>query len=102
LGYWPGGEFQWVCFPESTGDFLITVQVKLYGHLQRFHPEPAQKNRQFSCSVPYGSSVEDLQNKLGIPGDEVEAVFINHRKAALDGKLEDGDLLTLLPLIAGG
>ena len=81
---------------------MITVHVKLHGHLQRFHPEPENKSQPFYITLPYDSTVSDLQNKLNLPDEEVEIAVVNHEKVEFESKLSDGDFVGVLPLIAGG
>ena len=83
--------------------YMITVKVKLYGHLKRYYPE-AQKDpsQSFSINIPEGSTAKDLAQKLNLPDDETELVFINNHKETFERKLENGDEVVIFPLIAGG
>ncbi|MGE5379648.1 MAG: MoaD/ThiS family protein [Methylocystaceae bacterium] len=74
----------------------MTVTVKLYSSLQqgRFQEE----QRDYAVPVTVAQAAVQLNIKL----DELGMVLINGRAVTLDHKLEEGDILSLFPLIGGG
>ena len=51
---------------------------------------------------PHGVEVLDIVNEIGIPVNELGIVLINGHHASLNDKLQDGDTVSLMPLIGGG
>ena len=51
---------------------------------------------------PPGVEVLDIVNEIGIPVNELGIVLINGHHASLNDKLQDGDIVSLMPLIGGG
>ena len=74
----------------------MQVTVKLFANFRtnRF----AQEIREYDSAIMVGGIVEEL----GIPVPEVGIVFINGRNATMDQHLNDGDTLSLFPLVGGG
>ena len=46
-------------------------------------------------------SVKTLVDRLGMPAEKVEIVFVNGRKSDLNAKLSDGDRVGLFPAVGG-
>ncbi len=72
----------------------IQVQVKLFLHLR--------KNRIQTVELTDGSDAGDLVRQLGLRLEEVGVLSINDRQATLDKKLEEGDIISIIPPIGGG
>ena len=51
---------------------------------------------------PHGTEVIEIVKEIGIPVNELGIVLINGRHASLNDKLQDGDIVSLMPLIGGG
>ena len=49
-----------------------------------------------------GVKVLDIVNEIGIPVNELGIVLINGHHASLNDKLQDDDIVSLMPLIGGG
>jgi len=75
---------------------VISVTVRLFAGLQdgRF---PTQETR-----VAQKSTVENIVQKLGIPDHEFGLALVNGSVATLTHVLEEGDTLSLYPLVGGG
>lgn len=54
-----------------------------------------------ACEVDRDSTVADVLSAQNVPVDGAE-VRVNSASTALDQRLEDGDLVTVVPLIKGG
>jgi len=51
---------------------------------------------------PPGIEVLDIVQEIGIPAKELGIILVNGRHASLHDKLQDGDIVSLMPLIGGG
>lgn len=49
-----------------------------------------------------GTTVGDILIELNLPHDEIGATLINHRHVEEDQQLQDGDTLSIFPLVGGG
>jgi molybdopterin converting factor small subunit len=49
-----------------------------------------------------GTTVGEILNELSLPLDEIGATLINHRHVEEDQLLQDGDTLSIFPLVGGG
>lgn len=74
----------------------MRVTVKLFANfrINRFK----QETRAYDSKMTVGAIIEEL----GIPDSEVGIIFINGRNASRDRVPEDGDTLSLFPLVGGG
>ena len=74
----------------------MKVTVKLFATFRegRFGQEVRDYNE--------GTTVGDVLNELQLPPDEIGATLINHRHVEEDQKLQDGDALSIFPLVGGG
>jgi sulfur carrier protein ThiS len=78
---------------------MPNVEVWLYGPIARYAGEASQgSHAHLEIEMPPGSTVGDLIDQLGIPGEERGITFINGNLAALPGMeadrgvvLHDGD-----------
>lgn len=75
---------------------LMVITVKLYGVLRigRF--------KEMRRVLPEGSRVRDVVDALDLPPALLGIVLINGVHADVGQPLEDGDSLSLLPLLEGG
>jgi len=79
----------------------LTVTVKLFATLRGIAPEGANPNG-FPMTLPAGSTVRDLAERLGIPPADWKATFRNHVRCAHADALQEGDVVAFIPPIAGG
>ena len=49
-----------------------------------------------------GVTVGDILKELNLPVDEIGATLINHRHVEEDQALQEGDNLSIFPLVGGG
>ena len=52
--------------------------------------------------VPFGSTVGDVVMGLDLPPEHVDILLVNGRHVDREYLLQDGDLLSLLPMVEGG
>ncbi|HOP40663.1 MAG TPA: MoaD/ThiS family protein [Geobacteraceae bacterium] len=55
-----------------------------------------------TCDYAPGTTVKDILDELELPLEEIGATLINHRHVEEDQTLEDGDMLSIFPLVGGG
>ncbi len=74
----------------------MQVTVKLFAtfRLGRFLAETRE--------YPPGTTVGRIIEELELPENELGAVFVNYRHAEKDYQLQDGDILSIFPLVGGG
>jgi sulfur carrier protein ThiS len=61
-----------------------------------------RKDRIQNVELPDGSDAKDLIHQLGIPLEEVGILGVNGRLATLDQKLEEGNVIYIMPFVGGG
>ena len=74
----------------------MKITVKLYAVLRigRF--------REKELDYPFGSNVGDVVNGLHLPSEHIDILLVNGRHVGRDFLLQDGDVLSLLPMVEGG
>ena len=74
----------------------MKITVKLYAVLQigRF----AEKELDY----PVGAKVGDVVKDLALPAEHVDILLVNGRHVDRESLLQDGDVLSLLPMVEGG
>lgn len=74
----------------------MQIRIKLYGvfRIDRFKEEVRD--------YPPGTTVREVVEVLRLPGQLLGIVLINGAHAGVDDLLQEGDALTLLPLLGGG
>jgi len=73
---------------------MITVEVWLYGPLARYAGEQSQgSHAHLYLELAADSTMRDLLERLGLPGEEKGITFVNGQLAALPGLDTDRDLL---------
>jgi molybdopterin converting factor small subunit len=79
----------------------LVITVHLHTTLQRRTPEGLQ--RRLEVTLPAGSRLADVLERLAIPLDEASILLvINGRAAAPAQPLADGDEVHLIPALSGG
>lgn len=74
----------------------MTVTIKLFATFRtgRF----GQEKREYGPTITVG----DILKELNLPLDEIGATLINHIHVEEDQVLQDGDVLSIFPLVGGG
>ncbi len=74
----------------------MKVNVKLFATFRtgRFNAE----TREYSP----GTTVRNIIDELALPEDDIGATLINGRHVEEDSILQDGDTLSIFPLVGGG
>lgn len=79
----------------------MQIEVLLFGGLEKM-VAGAKYAQPVFFELPDGSTVGDLLNRLGIPGNKIFSVLVNGRYAEQNQVLQPGDRAALFPPIAGG
>lgn len=74
----------------------MEITIKLYGVLRQKH----FKEKVFV--LPDGLTVKDVVGMFTLPDNLIGALTINGKHAQMEDRLQDGDELTILPLMDGG
>ncbi|RQW82528.1 MAG: MoaD/ThiS family protein [Geobacter sp.] len=74
----------------------MIVTIKLFATFRtgRF----GEEKRDYSPATTVG----DILKELNLPVDEIGATLINHKHVEEDHSLQDGDVLSIFPLVGGG
>ncbi|MDT8421190.1 MAG: MoaD/ThiS family protein [Desulfuromonadales bacterium] len=74
----------------------MEIQIKLYGvfRLGRFKED--------KLTLPAGTRAGDVVERLALPRDLLGIILVNGRHSDASSPLEDGDVLSLLPVLDGG
>jgi len=74
----------------------MSLEIHAYGKLYFFFKERGWPNpMQYELGSPL--SAEKLREKLGIPPEDVEVVFVNRLVKPLSVNLQDGDRVAFVP-----
>jgi len=79
----------------------MDIQVKLFAGLVKFLPEDA-KGKEISLSVPEDITIKSVLEQLGIPRKMAKLIMVNGVHKTTDYVLQEGDLLSIFPPVAGG
>ena len=82
----------------------MEIEVQLFAFLRRYLPKGSKG---FTCKIQLNDpmSVIDVLKELKIPDEVIQSIMIlmiNGAYAKKDNILSDGDVLTVVPLAAGG
>ncbi len=79
----------------------MNIQIKLFADLAKFLPEGAT-GKQAPLSVPENITIREVLEQLDIPRKKARLIMVNGVHKRLDYVLQEGDLLSIFPPIAGG
>jgi molybdopterin converting factor small subunit len=85
----------------SRGADDVEVAVRLFANLAEYGPS-ASGGAPARVRVPRGATIDDLLRRLGIPGDMPRLLLVNGRDAEPTTRLGAGDVVDVLPPLAGG
>lgn len=78
----------------------MRVKVKLFGQFREKLP-PEKRQIPIEIEVPDNATVQDVANSLGI-GDLGAVILVNDHEAHRGKRLNDGDVVSFFPPLAGG
>jgi molybdopterin converting factor small subunit len=79
----------------------MQVEVRVFATLRRYLPELGIGEPKI-IQVEPGTTLGQLQDKLGLPGEEVKVIMCNNLQADPEDLVNDGDRITYIPAVAGG
>jgi len=79
----------------------MRVFVKLFATLSRYSPGGLSGTR-FEIDLLEGSSLQEMVDQLGIPGEETRIAFVNGVIQPMDWILKSDDEVGIFPPIGGG
>ena len=79
----------------------MKVELRLFANLAKLLP-PGSQNKRAKMTVRKGATVDDLLDKLNIPPKITNIVMINGVHKGRKTELNEGDVISVFPPIAGG
>ena len=79
----------------------MKVSIKLIATYRKLLPEDARGNT-VQLDVPPGARVEDVLIKFNVPSDRASVILVNGHVPVTDQQLDEGDVITAFPAMAGG
>jgi molybdopterin converting factor small subunit len=79
----------------------VTIEVRLFANLARYLPPGAQGDGA-RLDVQDDATVGDVVRRLAIPADLPGLLLVNGVEASPDRRLRSGDVLSIVPPLAGG
>jgi molybdopterin converting factor small subunit len=78
----------------------VRVAVRLFANLADYRPEAGRAP--VTIELPAGATVDELCRHLGIPDALPRLALVNGHEVPLAARLDPGDVVSLLPPLAGG
>ncbi len=79
----------------------MKIEVRLFANLARYLP-PGTRGDGMTLEVPDGATVGEIVRRLAIPDELPGLLLVNGREARPDRPLRPGDVLSIVPPLAGG
>jgi molybdopterin converting factor small subunit len=79
----------------------VNIEVRLFANLARYLP-PGTPGGAAMVDVAEDATVGDVVRRLAIPADLPGLLLVNGRDATPDRRLRPGDVLAIVPPLAGG
>ena len=80
---------------------MITVEVRLYASLRKYHPNPGSSEA-LVITLDNKAKLGNLLDKLKITKEEITVILVNGKREKDGYLLQDGDRIGIFPLIGGG
>ena len=77
----------------------MKVRVRCFTGMRAYAPDGGGD---FDLAIQAGMRVGQLLDQLGVPADVQPFVAVNGRRAEVDKRLEDGDVVVLFTMMEGG
>jgi len=77
---------------------LMVIEIKLYGPFAHY----ASALKEGKMNMAGNSKIVDLLQFMEIKLDTPAIILVNNRKASLTAKLEEGDIVSIIPPMGGG
>ncbi len=80
----------------------MIIRVKTYAYLRYYVPAPDKLAQDEEWDVPEKTTIGGVLEKLNLPKEMRITVLLNGRTADGETALHEGDIVHILPLMAGG
>ena len=80
----------------------MIIEVKIFSSLRRYIPSSCKRLEGDNWNISEGETVAQVLEMLNIPEKVASIILINGRHAYRESVLNEGDVLAVFPLIAGG
>jgi molybdopterin synthase sulfur carrier subunit len=88
--------------PKHLGKYWkMNISLKLIATYRKFLPEGTPGNT-IKLEITPGTKVEVLVSTFGIPVDDTSVIVVNGQTPVDGQELEDGDVVSVFPALAGG
>jgi sulfur-carrier protein len=77
----------------------MRIQLKFFADLRPYLPT---SEGALPADLPEGATVADVLRKYAVPEEKPKILLVNGRHAQLSDVLQEGDLLSVFPPVAGG
>ena len=79
----------------------MNIEIRLFANLAKLLP-PNSKNKRATINVEDGITIDELLNKLKIPPNITSIVMVNGSHKEAKTILNEGDVVSVIPPVAGG
>jgi len=79
----------------------MEVEIRLFATLRRYLPSKGSDYNS-KIELPEGTTIDGLLDKLGIPSELPKLILRNGSRAQREEMLEEGDIISIFPPVAGG
>jgi len=79
----------------------LNIEIRLFANLAQFLP-PNAKNKRAKIDVKDGLSIAEVLEELNIPKNTTSVIMLNGINKKTDTKLNEGDVLSVIPPVTGG
>jgi molybdopterin synthase sulfur carrier subunit len=74
------------------------ISISLYATLRKKRSDLANRGPVTTKAGTIGELLDEIQ----IPKDEAAMVFVNEKRAVLESEVQDGDRVSIFPILGGG
>ena len=79
----------------------MKIEVRLFADLADYRP-PGARGDAATLDLPENATVADVVRRLALPDDLPRLMLVNGRDADAGHRLSPGDVVSLIPPLAGG
>jgi molybdopterin converting factor small subunit len=80
----------------------MRITVNIYAYLRYYLPEPEKTIQEKVWELPEGASVKNVLERLRLPKGVQVTVLLNNNSVDSKAVLKEGDIVHILPQMAGG
>jgi molybdopterin converting factor small subunit len=80
----------------------IRIKIRLFSHFEKYLPDPKSADNSCYLNMKEKATVREVLSELGMPLGIPKVIILNNEQGSLEGVLKNGDILTIIPPMAGG